>query len=267
LKLFYRVIGEGNPLIILHGLYGSSDNWVSIAKELSKHFKVFILDQRNHGQSPHDTEHSYNVMSKDLLDFYEDLRFNKAVLLGHSMGGKVAMQFAIDYPEKVSKLIIVDIAPWSHLSGNETSERLVEEHRQIIKGLMSIPINTITSRTEANEILSHWVKSEGVRQFLLKNLKRDAEDSFTWRFNLPVLALNINLLVDGITPECKNTRSEIDTLYIRGEKSNYIPENRIEEIKNTFPVSKVVTVQGAGHWVHAEKPNEFLSEVNSFLNQ
>ena len=265
MKLFYREIGKGDPLIILHGLYGSSDNWVSIGKELGAYNRVIIVDQRNHGQSPHSKEHNYKALSNDLLELYADLRLEKATLLGHSMGGKVAMQFAIDHPEKVSSLIVVDIAPWSYLVGNDSSAQLGDEHQQIINGLMSIPLNNISSRIEANEILSRWVKSERIRQFLLKNLKREQNGSFTWRFNLPVLASNLNQLMGSIDPNSKNIYCITQTLFIKGELSSYIPDSRVEEIKKIFPESKVVTVKKAGHWVHAEKPIEFLSEIKKFL--
>ena len=265
MKLFFRETGGGYPLIILHGLYGSSDNWMSIAKELSKYFKVFVLDQRNHGQSPHHPEHSYSAMSNDLLEFYHDLKIEKAILLGHSMGGKVVMQFTIDYPEKVLNLIVVDIAPWTHLSENKSSTQIVDEHQQIIDGLMSIPVKTITSRVEADKLLAHWVRSETVRQFLLKNLKRENDNSFTWRFNLPSLASNIRLLVGGITPNRMNNQCTTPSLFIKGEKSSYIPNSRIAEITEIFPNSKVVTIRNAGHWIHAEQPIDFLAEVKDFL--
>ena len=243
MKLLYREIGEGETIIILHGLYGSSDNWVSIAKHLGENYKVFSLDQRNHGQSPHSEEHNYSVLTKDLLEFFEDHQIKSAVLLGHSMGGKVAMQFAIDHPEKIASLIVVDIAPWSHL--NAASSQIIDEHRQIIKGLHSISIDSITSRTEADNQLSEWVKNESVRQFLLKNLKRNNDNTFSWRFSLAALASNIDLLVGAITPLNKN-QSNIRTLFIKGEKSNYISEEKFEEIKKTFPAAKLVIIKDAG---------------------
>jgi esterase len=262
-KLFYREIGEGEPLIILHGLYGSSDNWMSIAKELSKCFKIFVLDQRNHGQSPHSTEQNYAVMANDLLEFYNDLRIEKAIIIGHSMGGKVAMQFTIDNPEKVVSLVVVDIAPWTHLSESESSHQIIEEHQHIVNALMSIPIKIISSRFEADVILSQWINNSGIRQFLLKNLKREIDGSFSWKFNLPVLAANLYLLIGGINPE--NTQSNCQTLFIKGDRSNYIPDSRIGEIIKVFPNSRVLSIKNAGHWVHSEKPNEFLAEVLKFL--
>ena len=266
MKLFYREFGQGFPLIILHGLYGSSDNWVSVGKELGVHARVILVDQRNHGQSPHFNEHNYNVLSNDLFELFDNLQIEKANLIGHSMGGKVAMHFTIDHPEKISSLVVVDIAPWSYLDENNSSNQLDTEHHQILKGLLSIPINTISTRTEADEKLSYFVKSEKVRQFLLKNLKRENDGSFSWRFNLPVIASNISLLLEGINPANKEIQSKIKTLFIKGEQSNYIPNNRLEDIKKIFPESKLVTIANTGHWVHAEKPAAFLMEINLFLS-
>jgi len=265
-KLFYREFGKGSPLIILHGLYGSSDNWVSIGKELATYYRVIIVDQRNHGQSPHNNELSYKILSADLLELFEDLNLGKVILLGHSMGGKTAMQFTLDHPGKVSELIVVDIAPWSYLINNSLLDQHIKDHQQIINGLMSIPIDTITSREEANKILSQYIRSEKVRQFLLKNLKREQNGSFVWKFNLPVLASNLKQLMEGIELKSESTRCTTKTLFIKGERSNYIPSDKEDGIKSIFSESKVVTIEKAGHWVHAERPIEFLDELKKFLN-
>jgi pimeloyl-ACP methyl ester carboxylesterase len=264
-KLFYRESGKGETLIILHGLYGSSDNWVSISKELEPFFRVINVDQRNHGQSPHSSEHSYSVLANDLLELFNDLNLEKAILLGHSMGGKTAMQFTFDHPERVSSLIVVDISPWSHIGKNEYSTRIVEDHRNIIDGLLSIPIDKITSRNQANAILSEWVKAEYIRQFLLKNLKREHDGSFTWKLNLPIISSNIVNLMSGIEIKSHDFICKTKTLFIRGELSNYIPTAREEDIKKIFVNSKIVTIEKSGHWVHAEKPKEFLAAVITFL--
>ena len=258
-------MGKGEPLIILHGLYGSSDNWMSIAKELVSNHRVIVVDQRNHGQSPHSSEHSYTDLVNDLLELFDELELEKAIVLGHSMGGKVAMQFTIDHPELVSSLIIVDIAPWSYLVGNGSSAQLEDDHRHIINGLMEIPINSITSRIDADEILSHWVKSERIRQFLLKNLKRELNGTFAWKFNLPALASNLSQIMGSITPDSRKIPCKTKTLFIKGELSSYIPDNRTEEIKNIFQKSNFVTIEKAGHWVHAENPIPFLIEIKKFL--
>lgn len=265
MKLFYRESGKGETLIILHGLYGSSDNWVSISKELEPFFRVINVDQRNHGQSPHSFEHSYSALADDLLELFNDLNLEKAILLGHSMGGKVAMQFTFDHPEKVSSLIIVDIAPWSHIGNNESWNQIVKEHRHIIEGLMSIPIDQIASRNQADAILSKWVEAEYVRQFLLKNLRREHDRSFAWKLNLPAISSNIVNLMSGIKSTTQEFQCETRTLFIKGEISNYIPRDKENDLKNIFTNSTIITIDGSGHWVHAEKPKEFLAAVITFL--
>ncbi|NVO09680.1 MAG: alpha/beta fold hydrolase [Bacteroidales bacterium] len=266
MKLYYREFGHGFPLIVLHGLYGSSDNWVTIGKELGLHFRVILIDQRNHGQSPHSNEHNYKVLSNDLFELFDNLQIEKANLLGHSMGGKVAMQFTIDHSEKISSLIVVDIAPWSYLNENNSLRQSDTDHYQILKGLLSIPIDTISTRAEADEKLSLWVKSEKTRQFLLKNLKREDNGSFKWRLNLPIIASNIDSLLEGINPANNEIHCKTKTLFVKGGLSNYIPYDRVEEIKKIFSESKLVTIGEAGHWVHAEKPTDFLIAINHFLN-
>ena len=251
MKLNYKEVGEGKPLIILHGLFGSSDNWISIARKLGESRKVFILDQRNHGDSPHSTEFSYSVMANDLKEFIEDHSISNFDLIGHSLGGKTAMLFATQYQEFINKLIIVDIAP----------KKYPVHHDTIIEGLNSIDITSIKSRNEADAVLAEYVPLLGIRQFLLKNLKRTPQ-GFGWKINLEVIQNEIEEVGKGlpITAHFNNP-----TLFIRGGLSNYILDNDMALINNHFPTGNLTTVQGASHWVHAEKPVEFLKEVNSFL--
>lgn len=265
MKLFYRESGKGKPLIILHGLYGSSDNWVSIAKELEKYFRVINVDQRNHGQSPHSPDHTYELIANDLLELLNDLNIEKAIFLGHSMGGKAVMQFSIKHPHRVNSQIVVDISPWSHLVGNEQSAQIVSEHKKIIEGLKAIPIDSITSRKEADEILARFIKGEIVRQFLLKNLKREQDGSFTWKLNLSSISNNLTNMMIGIVPENTNDINSIRTLFIKGDLSNYIPTENDERLKDIFPNSSIININGAGHWVHAEKPKEFINAISTFL--
>lgn len=265
MNLFYRESGKGDPLIILHGLYGSSDNWVSIAKALESHFRILNVDQRNHGQSPQSQELNYSVLANDLLELLDNLKLEKIILLGHSMGGKTAMQFTIDHPERVSSLIVVDIAPWSHLGNNALSAQIVSEHQHIIEGLMSIQTNSLTSRNQADTILSEWVKTEHIRQFLLKNLKRELNGSFTWKLNLSAISNNIENLMNGIKTKSQDYSCDIKTLFIKGEFSNYIPKTREEDLKRIFTNAEISTIKDSGHWVHAEKPKEFLNAVLAFL--
>lgn len=265
MKLFFRDSGKGEPLIVLHGLYGSSDNWVSIAKELEKFYRVILVDQRNHGQSPHSNDHHYTDLVNDLLELFETLKIKKAHLLGHSMGGKVAMQFAIDYPEKVESLIVVDITPWGYDNNTKIAQPFLDEHRRIISGLSSIPVGSITSRTEADAMLANTIKQDAVRQFLLKNLKRERDGSFRWRFNLPILCSSLNSMIGSITPKNDLKKSLVRTLFIKGGDSNYILRDKEEDLKKTFPNSELLIINEAGHWMHAEKPEEFLDVALNFL--
>lgn len=252
-KLFFRTYGEGQPLVILHGLFGSSDNWLTQAKLFSTHFKVFTVDLRNHGQSPHDEAFDYQSMVEDLKMFFDDHQISNAILMGHSMGGKAAMNFALEHPDVLEKLIIVDIAPRAYNL----------EHYSIADGLAAIPVQELTSRNEADEILSRHVPEFDVRQFLLKNLQRKSEGGFSWKINLPVIREKLsNVGVDLIA------RGTFDkpSLFIRGARSNYVRDEDWTRISELFTSAKLETME-TGHWVQAEKPQEFVTLVEKWLNQ
>ncbi len=252
MKLFSREYGEGQPFIILHGLFGSSDNWLPQAKILSANYKVYTLDLRNHGQSPHDDVFDYKSMVNDLVEFIDDHHIQNPILLGHSMGGKVAMNFAIAHPEKLEKLIVVDIAP-----------RFYDlEHYAIAKGLMAIPVQTLSSRNQADEVLAKYVPEYDVRQFLLKNLQRKAEGGFTWKINLPIITQKLDNI--GVDIQFAG-KFEKPTLFIRGAKSKYIRDEDRIRIKEIYPKSSFVTMD-TGHWVQAEKPQEFVDVVMKWLS-
>ncbi len=252
MKLNYKVFGAGQPLIILHGLFGSLDNWQRIAKELSGDFKVYIVDQRNHGRSPHAEEMNFEVMAADLLELMEDEGLERAHILGHSMGGKTAMQFALSHPGRSDKLIVVDIAPKKYLPG----------HELIFKALFALEPSKISSRQEADRALSKMIGNENIRLFLLKNLQRTPDGHFQWKMNLPVLYKNYPRILEEI-------RSlypfEHPALFIRSEHSGYILDEDIAKIKELFPKARIVTIKNTGHWVHAEAPREFVSLVRQFL--
>ncbi|HZB15132.1 MAG TPA: alpha/beta fold hydrolase, partial [Chryseolinea sp.] len=178
MKLFFRELGEGEPVVILHGLFGSSDNWLTQAKLFAPHYRVLSVDLRNHGQSPHSDDFDYPSMVSDIHEFIQDQNITDPIIIGHSMGGKTAMNFALAYPDKVSKLIVVDIAPRSYNL----------EHYTIVEGLKAIPLDQLTSRNEADDILSQHVAEADVRQFLLKNLQRKSTGGFSWKINLPVIS-------------------------------------------------------------------------------
>ncbi len=252
MKLFFRELGEGSPVIILHGLFGSSDNWLTQAKLFSESFKVYTLDLRNHGQSPHSDLFDYPSMVDDLLQFVDDHGITNPVVIGHSMGGKAAMNFAITHPEKVAKLIVVDIAPRAYDL----------EHYAIIEGLKAIPVNTISARNEADEILSSHVSEPEVRQFLLKNLQRKPEGGFSWKFNLAVIGEKLSNI--GLEVQVKGSYSK-DTLFIKGSRSAYIKDADWDRISKVFPSATLETME-TGHWVQAEKPQEFVDITTRWIN-
>mgnify|MGYP006195830997 CR=1 FL=1 len=246
---------EGNAaesLIILHGLFGSLDNWMTFAKKMSEHFTVYLLDARNHGQSFHDDEFTYKCMAKDVKDFMEQQQIKEAIILGHSMGGKTAMQFAFNYPHLVKKLIVADIAPKAY----------PVHHGEIIKGLQSLDFSVIKTRGEADDKLAEAIPILAVRQFLLKNMYWKEKDQLAWRFNLDVIANKIENV--GVEIKASFPFSE-PTLFVRGERSNYVLDEDLADIKNKFPNMKLETIVGSGHWIHAEKPKEFMQVIESFL--
>ncbi len=251
MKLNYKEVGEGSPLLILHGLFGSSDNWISIARKLGEKHKVYIIDLRNHGDSPHSNKFSYKVMANDLKEFIEEHSITTFDLMGHSLGGKTAMYYATQYPKLVNKLIIVDIAPREY----------PVHHDAIIEGLKAIDLNSIKSRNDADTKLAEYVPILGVRQFLLKNLKRTTE-GFEWKINLEVIQHEIEEVGKSLPADAHYDKP---TLFIRGGLSNYILDDDTELINTHFNDAKLVTVKGASHWVHAEKPDAFINEVNLFL--
>jgi len=250
-QLNFKVFGEGQPLIILHGLFGSLDNWITLAKRFSDDFKVYIVDQRNHGLSFHDNEFNYRVMANDLLKLMNSEGISSAHLIGHSMGGKTVMDFAVNHPEKVDKLIVADIGPKFY----------PVHHTEIIKALYSIPVQSLTSRKEADELMAQRISDFGTRQFLLKNLQRDG-DAFKWKMNLDVIAKNIEEVGKALN---QNAIYHKETLFIRGGNSDYILDKDLILINSTFPKGKLETIDGAGHWLHAEKPKEFYELVMNFL--
>ncbi|MCW5912854.1 MAG: alpha/beta fold hydrolase [Cyclobacteriaceae bacterium] len=253
MKLYYRKSGSGQPLIILHGLFGSSDNWYSLAKIFAESFGVYLVDQRNHGQSPRSDEFNYPLMAEDLRGFIRDHQLEKPIILGHSMGGKTAMNFAVKYPDMLSKLIVVDIAPKSY----------PVHHDHILEGLQSIDLTTLASRTDADTILGRHVPEPDVRQFLLKNLYRTTEGRFAWRVNLSAIGNHIEEIGAGVQYEGAYSGA---TLFIKGARSNYFAPGDDEKIRALFPNAQIVTLD-TGHWVQAEKPKEFAETVLAFLNQ
>ena len=251
MNLFYRTEGDGRPLIILHGLFGSSDNWVTLAKRFGRHRKVFLLDQRNHGASPHNKNFNYEVMVNDLRIFFMQHDIIKPDILGHSMGGKVAMFFAIKYPDLIDKLMVIDIGP----------KYYPVHHDVILEGLKAIDIKSISSRQEADDKLAGYVEYDWVRQFLLKNLKRNST-GYTWKMNLDVIYNQIVNVGEGLGPDDQFNHQ---TLFVKGALSHYILDVDLVYINKHFPQSKLRTIEGASHWLHVEKPDELSSIIEDFL--
>ena len=253
MKLFYRKSGQGQPLIILHGLFGQSDNWNSLAKQFAESgFEVYSVDQRNHGLSPHSDVWNYQVMCEDVLELINDNQLQNVILLGHSMGGKTAMQFAMEHSQFLDKLIVVDIAP----------KYYPMHHQQVLEGLQAVDFSRIKTRKEAEEILSIFISDFGTKQFLLKNLYWKTETELAWRFNLKVIVEQIENAGEALI---NNTSCTVPALFIRGEKSNYILDEDLNSIQDIFPHFELATIKEAGHWVHAEKPTAFFDCVIKFI--
>jgi esterase len=251
MKLNFKKSGQGPPLIILHGLFGSADNWFSIAKDLQESYTLYLVDQRNHGDSPKSDIWNYEAMAEDLYALMEKENLEKAHLMGHSMGGKAVMKFAFLYPEKVDKLIVADISPRYY----------PPHHREILDGLNAIPLEKIKSRKDADDILAEYINHPGIRQFLLKSLGRNG-DGFEWKINLPVITSNIENVGEAIHTDKPFPKP---TLFMGGEKSDYILEADKKEISQLFPNSKIIYLKDAGHWLHAEQPAAVTATVQAFL--
>ncbi len=253
MNLYYRELGEGNPpIVILHGVFGSCDNWLTVSKGLAETTKIYLLDARNHGQSPHSKEFNYDVMAEDLIEFIREKKLVNPVIIGHSMGGKIVMKFALKYPDYFSKMIVVDISPRYY----------APHHHSILEGLTAISLEKLQNRQEADDILKSFEPTLGVRQFLLKNLYRNEQNGFSWRMNLDVIKNKIENIGEALNKDAKINNP---TLFVRGANSSYILENDITLINSIFSNVKIATVEGAGHWVQAEKPMEFLETIKHFL--
>ena len=251
MHLFSRNIGEGQPFVVLHGVFGSSDNLFTVCKKIAESgFKVFMVDARNHGQSPRSELFNYEVMAADLDDFLNENNIQNPILMGHSMGGKTVMTYAQTYTN-FSKIIIVDIAARFYPT----------HHNHILAGLAAIELDKITSRKEAEDVFSNYVSDFGEKQFILKNLYRTDSGGFDWRINLPVISKEIYQIGDEIM--LTKTVQE-PALLIRGSDSSYVTDTDFEIFKAAFVNSQLITIDGANHWVHATKPAEFIEAILEF---
>jgi esterase len=252
MQLHFKQYGQGEPLVILHGLFGSLDNWHTIATRLAEHFHVIIPDLRNHGQSPHSDEMNYPVMAADVAELVGSLGLSSAIILGHSMGGKVAMQLAVTQPELVKKLIVADMSPRGY----------TPLHNEIIAALAELDLGAFASRTAIEEALAGPIPSLNLRRFLLKNLRRADDGSFAWKINLKAIAENYPSLR---APVSGSSSFGGPVLFIRGAKSEYIRGAGEPSIPELFPQAELRTIEGAGHWLHADAPEEFIRLVREFL--
>ncbi len=254
MELHFQKYGEGYPLIILHGLFGMSDNWVSHARRFAGNFSVYTIDQRNHGKSGWSNVFNYQAMATDLYEFLERESIAEAFVLGHSMGGKTAMTFALEYPEKVNKLIVVDIS----------ADAYNNRHNILIDAMLSVELNNKKSRNEVEAALRKTIADERIRHFLLKNLYWKDRATLAWKANLSGIMDNLPEVFKEIVSSSAFLKP---SLFIRGGISNYILERHIPGIKRLFPDSNIETIDGASHWLHAEKPEEFYNLVFNFIRE
>lgn len=253
--LHSNILGHGQPFIILHGFLGMGDNWKTLGLKYSEQgYEVHLVDQRNHGHSFHHQEFNYEVMVEDLKRYCDSHQLKNIILMGHSMGGKTAMLFAVKYPEMVSKLIVADIAPRFY----------PVHHEAILEGLSSLDFSTIKSRSGADQQLSHYVSDVGTRQFLLKNLYWREKGQLALRMNLDALKKNVSEVGEALPSYLKFDKN---TLFLRGDRSEYIALNDEDIILRHFPKAKIVTIKNSGHWLHAENPNDFFKETMDFLRK
>lgn len=252
MKLHSQIFGQGSPLIIMHGVFGMGDNWKTLARRWSEHYQVHVLDMRNHGRSPHSEAFSYEVMSDDVREYLADHDLSSVHLLGHSMGGKVGMLFACLHPEHTRSLTVADIGPQSYRP----------HHDQVVSALKGLDLSQVSSRRDAQEQFGPDLP-QGVRQFLLKNLYWEDKETLGWRFNLPVLARSVGEETAGLPPQAQY---DGPVLFVRGGRSDYLPDESLPQLHEHFPQAKVKTLPEAGHWLHAEQPQPFFELVEDFLS-
>lgn len=250
--LFSKIEGSGQPLLILHGFLGMSDNWKSLATQFSVHFQVHTLDLRNHGKSLHSSAFSYDIMAQDVFEYCQAHKLSSIHIIGHSMGGKVAMTLATTHPELISKLIVADIGPKFY----------PQHHQLILAGLNAVDFSKKPSRSEAEAILEKFIPDFGTRQFLLKNLYWKEPGQLAFRFNLAAFNENVDQVGQALPDHAQFFKP---TLFIRGGNSNYILDPDFDAIKQHFPLATIQTIPETGHWLHAENPTLFYNMVVSFL--
>ena len=254
MKLFFHDYGEGPPLVILHGLFGISDNWVTIGRKLSEHYHVWIPDLRNHGRSPHSPVFDFPALEDDLLEFIETHELERPVLMGHSLGGKTAMHFALHQPDMVDKLIVVDISLRKYPHN--------EEHQMLINAMLDADMTEARTRSDVDRQLMRTIESRKLRQFILKNVYWRERGTMGWRLNIKAINESLHAVFEGVTVSGMYSGP---ALFVRGGLSGYVSDEDLETIRNKFPGAVVKTIANATHWVHADAPGEFYETVREFL--
>jgi pimeloyl-ACP methyl ester carboxylesterase len=250
--LHSKILGQGEPLLILHGLFGMGDNWKSLANKFSEHYEVHLIDQRNHGRSFHSDDFSYELLVEDLMYYVAHYQLERINLIGHSMGGKTVMLFAVTFPDVVNKMIVADISPRYYSP----------HHHQILEALNVVDFSKIKSRRDVETIFKTYIDESGIRQFLLKNVYWIEKGQLAYRFNLESLTEHIEEV--GV-PLPSFTQFEKEVLFLRGENSGYISSDDEALIEAHFPKAQIKSIQKAGHWLHAENPTDFYNYVVDFL--
>ena len=254
MKLNHKIYGEGPEIIILHGLLGMLDNWKSFARSLENNYRIHLLDLRNHGKSPHDDLMNYEVMVEDVRLYIEDHELKNPIVVGHSMGGKVAMTLALNHPDLIKQLVVVDISPKAYKAGHQT----------IFDTLLDVQFDLYEKRSEVYEFIISKLKDKGLSSFLMKNLSRNLSGGYEWKMNLGSIYHSYEKILQAVESENK---FEKDCIFIKGEKSSYIQNEDEALIKELFPFAQIQSIQNAGHWVHAEKPNELKSALIDFITK
>ncbi|MCD4792220.1 MAG: alpha/beta fold hydrolase [Bacteroidales bacterium] len=262
MKLFYREYGVGPPLIFIHGFLGMSDNWIPVGKSFSKTHKVYLLDIRNHGQSPHSEEHNYNAMRSDIKEFMSYHKITKATLIGHSMGGKLVMNFACIFPDLVESIIVIDISPRSYLNNKNISGKALN-HKELLNFMKNFDIKNIKDRKEVFSASNKKFGDEFINQMIQKNIKRNSDKSFSWKLNLEVLIDNIEHIAGKI--EISEKSDKIKSLFIFGKESLYFSEKDYNSVKDNFPDSDVKVIKKSGHNIHIDNKERLIEEIKQFL--
>jgi len=264
MELFFRKYGRGSPIIIAHGLYGSSDNWVSIAKMLENHFEVFLLDLRNHGKSPHSNIHNYSAMCSDLCEFINSQQITKASFIGHSMGGKLMMQFANTCPQYLNNLIVVDIAPKSYLNHSNFNFHY-QLHYKILTTMKNIDVENAVSRQAVENEMRTEIKSEQLVTYLMKNLSRNANKGFCWKINVSALLSNLDEILIHSSENEVAANNNFPVCFFKGELSDYIQQTDYQAITRQYKFAQIIEIPNASHWLHVEQPHFLAKKIIDFL--